>query len=328
MSEEQEVVVIVGPGEILKKARESAKLSIDDIANKIRLKKTLIEDLESDNYDINISLTFIKGYLKLYAKQVSVPEAEIVAAFEGLNTQKKEPAKLQSFSRRFNHQANDDKLMLVTYLIVGVVIALAVVWWFQQSDTGQSLFSEQSIDSSQTSETVSLQPYSDEPVVQVPNVAAGASEPSLTDVGATDEIPEPIESVEQATTESSTDSETNFDQNIVETPDEVATVIEDASATTTAALESAQTSSTTDESQTTATSDAAPVELVFEFLDNCWTNISDATGEDIAYGVKTKGRVMTIAGIPPFVVTLGAPEFVKISYAGEPVDMSFVVLRP
>jgi cytoskeleton protein RodZ len=53
-------------------------------------------------------------------------------------------------------------------------------------------------------------------------------------------------------------------------------------------------------------------------------NLSDATGENIAYGVKVKGRVMPVTGIPPFVVTLGAPEVVKIRYSGEPLDMSFL----
>ena len=75
---------------------------------------------------------------------------------------------------------------------------------------------------------------------------------------------------------------------------------------------------------TTVIETAAPVELIFEFSDDCWMNLADATGENIAYGVKVKGRVMPVTGIPPFVVTLGAPEAVKIRYAGESIDMSFL----
>jgi cytoskeleton protein RodZ len=74
----------------------------------------------------------------------------------------------------------------------------------------------------------------------------------------------------------------------------------------------------------TETETTAPVELIFEFSGDCWMNLTDATGEDIAYGVKVKGRVMPVTGIPPFVVTLGAPEVVKIRYAGERIDMSFL----
>ncbi|WP_158967613.1 RodZ domain-containing protein [Paraglaciecola sp. L3A3] len=306
MSEEQvpdKEVVIIGPGEILRKAREAVNLTPDDIALKIRLKKTLIEELEQDNYDINISLTFIKGYLKLYAKQVNVPEAEIVAAFEALNTQKKEPAKLQSFSRRFNHQANDDKLMLVTYLIVAAVIALAVVWWFQQSETEISLFSENTVTIEQETDNVSLKPYSQ-----------SSSTAELTDVESeisVDELslPPVIEQTEDT---------------ITEQVEAVGSSLEDTQNDNGATV-STELTNTLDPIASQVPVTEAPIELVFEFLDNCWTNISDATGEDIAYGVKTKGRIMTITGIPPFVVTLGAPEVVKISYDGQPVDMSFIV---
>ena len=64
------------------------------------------------------------------------------------------------------------------------------------------------------------------------------------------------------------------------------------------------------------------IELVFEFADDCWMNLTDATGEDIAYGVKKAGRVMKVSGVMPFEVTLGAPDVVKISYDGVMVDMS------
>jgi cytoskeleton protein RodZ len=127
--------VFQGPGQILRQARERAKLSTQDIAEKIKLKRALIEDIEQDNFDINISLTFVRGYLKLYAKQVHVDEREVLKAFEKLSIQKKEPVKLQSFSRKVANQSNDDKLMLVTYLILAAIIALVVIYWFQQSST-------------------------------------------------------------------------------------------------------------------------------------------------------------------------------------------------
>ena len=80
----------------------------------------------------------------------------------------------------------------------------------------------------------------------------------------------------------------------------------------------------TDVIETTVNKTAEPVELIFEFSGDCWMNLADATGENIAYGVKVKGRRMPVTGIPPFVVTLGAPEVVKIRYAGEALDMSFL----
>ena len=65
-----------------------------------------------------------------------------------------------------------------------------------------------------------------------------------------------------------------------------------------------------------------PVALVFNFSADCWVNITDASGEAIAYGIKAAGYEMQVSGLPPFEVTLGAPNVVQISYDGEAVDMS------
>lgn len=292
--EEQQEIQVTGPGQILKSARLTASLSIQDIAKKIHLKSVMIEDIEADKYDSNISLTFIKGYIKLYAKQVSVPESEIMAAFESINIQKKEPAKLQSFSRRVAHQANDDKLMLVTYFILAVVFALVVVWWLQQGEsdntddvtvlpetTYPTVIEEASVNRS--SESLAFE----EPSVSQPSTAINEKS-SITD-----------DSDLQAL---SSESEKVVLNNI---PDQLADV----------AVQQVQSDST--ESQVAET-----VELVFTFSEDCWMNLSDATGENIAYGVKAAGRVMPVSGLPPFVVTLGAPQVVQIQYAGEAVDMS------
>jgi cytoskeleton protein RodZ len=276
IEKEEQQAVIQGPGQILKQARERANLSTQEIADKIKLKKTLIENIEQDNYDINISLTFVRGYLKLYAKHVYVEEVEILKAFESLSTQKKEPVKLQSFSRRVANQANDDKLMLVTYLIVAAVIALVVIWWFQQSSTDATSISStrnrlESVSSDVIEQEVLPFETNDTPDIEILNSTSGdesifTAEPRLVTLEA-----------------------------------ELSDVLD-----------------------TTVTETTSPVELIFEFSGDCWINLSDATGENIAYGVKVKGYVMTQSGIPPFVVTLGAPEVVQIRYAGQPLDMSFL----
>ena len=66
------------------------------------------------------------------------------------------------------------------------------------------------------------------------------------------------------------------------------------------------------------------VELIFSFSGDCWIKITDATGNDIAYGVKKAGRVMPVIGQAPFSVILGAPRSVNVQYDGEPIDISFL----
>lgn len=281
-----------GPGQILRQARERAKLSTQDIADKMKLKRALIENIEQDNFDINISLTFVRGYLKLYAKHVDVGEAEIINAFEKLTTEKKEPVKLQSFSRRVANQANDDKLMLVTYLILAMIIALVVVWWFQQSstdttDSNVSNYSE-TVTQDIIQETIPLEETSTSDAETLQSTQINENEPLSA----------------SAITEDLTSDEQSIRSEVVSTTRDLAVMDKPTEA---AAIDT-----------------AAPVKLIFEFSGDCWMNLADATGENIAYGVKVKGRVMPVTGIPPFVVTLGAPEVVKIRYAGESLDMSFL----
>ena len=303
MIENEEVqqikVVMQGPGQILKEARERVNLSTQDIADKMKLKKALIEDIEQDNYDIDISLTFVRGYLKLYAKHVNVSEEDILGAFESLSTQKKEPVKLQSFSRRVANQANDDKLMLVTYLIVAAVVALVVIWWFQQSSTITSTESNTNTYFQTVTQDINVQEKSTlglETLMSTPTDAVAPPD-DITDINFSTVI-----------------KEQNRDKRSADEQSAFAKTVDDKSISP----EQAEITSNIENEPDT------PVELIFEFSGDCWMNLSDATGENIAYGVKVKGRVMPVTGIPPFVVTLGAPEVVKISYAGESLNMSFL----
>ena len=306
--QQQQKVVIQGPGQILKEARERADLSTKDIADKMKLKKSLIEDIEQDNYDIKISLTFIRGYLKLYAKHVRVEESVVLKAYESLSTQKKEPVKLQSFSRRIANQANDDKLMLVTYLIVAAVIALVVIWWFQQSSTDTT---------------------TDSNVNRYPEAATE----ELTQNVVAQDVP-PLEEVLSSDAETlitgAADENVSIDDPVAVVPKVVVQPIIEQHSIDNQSIAQEMLDNTNnlpilaDVIETTVTDTAAPVELIFEFSGDCWMNLADATGENIAFGVKVKGRVMPVTGIPPFVVTLGAPEVVNIRYAGESIDMSFL----
>ncbi|GAA0857059.1 RodZ domain-containing protein [Aliiglaciecola litoralis] len=285
MTEEQQQAVpsnSPGPGQILKLAREKMGLTVADIAGKLHLKVINIEAIEADNYDPKVSLTFTKGYLKLYAKQVHVPENVVLEAFALHHVEEKEPAKLQSFSKRVAKQANDDRLMLLTYLIVAVLLALVVIWWFQQ-------------DSSEPAA-----------VIETPSIQ---SQPSENIPEATPRNPTPDDLIVSAQREAELAAQQ--DDLASQLPDDASQDIE-SQANSLDEL-SAQ-SALTDEGQT--------IDLVFEFANNCWMKLTDSTGEDIAYGEKKAGRVMSVSGVAPFEVTLCSPGVVKISYDGVLVDMS------
>ncbi|MCC2614955.1 DUF4115 domain-containing protein [Aestuariibacter halophilus] len=324
MSEDQQESVQEapqGPGPQLKAARITAGLSEAEVADKLRLKVTSIVALENDQIDERISLTFTRGYLKLYARLVNLPESDVLETFDRFHTHSKEPAKLQSFSRRVAKQASDDRLMMVTYLIVALVIALVVVWWFQQSgsDDGDStLLSEPASSSVSTAANR-----------QADNPPATTRDSSADNRDNAAEQSEP-DTQTQSTLEQVviTPTERNDEVPVSEEPQPATDTGASAQLSTQQAMtddvssEDINSEDTGSPTAVVSMPDAAPVELVFEFSGDCWMNLVDATGEAIAYGVKAKGRVMPVTGIPPFEVTLGAPGVVEISYNGEAVDMS------
>jgi len=61
--------------------------------------------------------------------------------------------------------------------------------------------------------------------------------------------------------------------------------------------------------------DAAGIRL--SFSGDCWTEVSDATGERLFYDLGAAGRVVSLSGEPPFRVILGDAENVSISVNGQ-----------
>lgn len=284
----------MSPGQSLREAREASGLSQQALADKIFLKITVIQQLEADDVNPQTSMTFTKGYIRLYAKHVGLDPEPLLIEFDRLYSVDKPPQKLQSFSRRVSTEANDHRWMMVTYVILAVVIALVVVWWYQQPSNTE-------VTTNAASNTFLPEPETTNPnVLSQPRSAEGSADTQLDkpiDLGDStpaSQAPAPLE---------------------VETE----TVLNDLTESVEGLL---QTESQPDTSDPQTIVDT--VQLEFTFADDCWVNIVDASGEAIAYGVKVKGRVMPISGIPPFAVTLGAPQVVSISYAGEAVDLSAI----
>ena len=122
-----------GPGQLLRNAREQLGWTREQVASRIHLRLTLIAAIESDTYDKHTSHTFIRGYLRTYAKLVGIPDETILAAYDKLGLTPPDNIDMQSFSRRSRQQANDSRLKVVTWLVILVLIALSVAWWWQST---------------------------------------------------------------------------------------------------------------------------------------------------------------------------------------------------
>lgn len=307
------------PGTMLKARRETLGLSQQDIADKLFLKVKQINELESDVVDENSSVTFTKGYVRNYAKQLGMNSHDVIEAFERFHNQTSVPSseKLQSFSKRVAKQTHDDRWMMVTYVILLLIIAGVVVWWYQQPND----------------DAVSELPLNEAVKREAANTPISSRDKTLNNSQEGNEFSQTNEELNSASNDvaladsnrganeqdSGFTQDGSLDSGAISAPD---TAVNDSNNLT--ALVNAVDSDNEPQSDIALNTqnDAAPISMVFTFEDDCWVNIKDASGEAIAYGVKQKGRVMEIQGVPPVEVTLGAPDNVRISVNGDAVDIS------
>ncbi|WP_133538629.1 RodZ domain-containing protein [Idiomarina aquatica] len=352
---EQQKEPVKGPGQLLKEAREAKNLTPRDVADRLRLRLQIIELLEADDYESFSTPTFIKGYLRSYAKLLDANEDEVFAAYKKLGIKEPDTTAMQSFSRRVKHQENDNRLMLITYAVIIVVIGL-VIWWWQDSDIS---FNDISSDVQQAVQEESMQPTASpeqnepdqvlesEVSAEDTSTSLTASDPSapvdeqeppqtVTDTESADTVlaevnsssPDQSEAEPESTADAAEQPQTVT--NDADNDSELSDVNSDANNDTSA--ESAtepvadnDTQAATGDTETTAQSEQTEqlqASLVFEFSEECWVKVDDATGETQAVGIKAAGYTMPVPGEAPFSVTICKPEAVTISYQGQTLDLS------
>lgn len=114
-------------GDQLRQRREEQCLTLDEVANHLRLKKELIEAIEKGNCE-KIQPTYLIGYLRSYAKLLAMTDAEI---FQALNfSHKNESMKgWKIFHTQKQVSASDKVIQWITLSIISVLILLVTLWW-------------------------------------------------------------------------------------------------------------------------------------------------------------------------------------------------------
>ncbi|WP_323951727.1 RodZ domain-containing protein [Aeromonas caviae] len=275
-----------GPGQLLRNAREQLGWTREQVASRIHLRLTLIAAIEADTYDKHTSHTFIRGYLRAYAKLVGIPEENILAAYEKLGLTPPDNIDMQSFSRRSRQQANDSRLKVVTWLVILVLIGLSVAWWWQS--TARRSAGDDALAATEMSATVNTPEANVAPAVEVAEpVLPAASDAVSTQVvvsGATATLP------------------------VVATDASAAVPTDVSGAVSTA--------------ESTTTEPAKAPQLKMSFTADCWLDVKDANGKTLFSGLKKANDELVLEGPEPLRFIIGAPMAVNLEYQGKSFDMS------
>lgn len=286
VTELSEDMEMVSPGAMLREARKLLSLSQEHIASKLNFKVSLVKDIEEDTYDPAIPATFNRGYLANYAKLVEIDVVDVLASYDALDAATIQRSEMLSFSKGTTKQAEQSRVMWISYLIVAIFIGLTVVWWLQEN--------------SQQESSGTVVPPAASVVKKIESTPVADSNSEQAKANAKETIESDIrakQSNENEPVSISPIAKGTSSNELVDSPE-------------TLLSESLQ---------------APPPVLstaVFTFKGDCWVNIFDAKGERIAWGVKKAGYVMPIQGEAPLKITVGKPELTSITFNDEPVDMS------
>ena len=300
----------IGPGDRLQAARTEQGLSIEDVANRMHLSVNILESIEENNFDEITAPIFVKGYLRAYARIVSLSEEEMIQQYIEFYSDEDPPINSTSNTSP-EISADDARVKWTTYIVILVLGGLLAAWWW---NTNQDRSDAVSLDVEQ-SKVSNAEPAVDNALViqEQPEIVA-ASESSVESpvAPATESVVEP--DVEAIPVETIVSSEAEVELPVaagepVET--EITPVVAENQ------FSNAEIAATVSRS---APSGADIIELTVHA--DTWADIKDAGGHRLAYDLIRADSELTLTGQAPFSVFFGNGHGVEMAYNGVEVDVS------
>jgi cytoskeleton protein RodZ len=295
----------------LRNAREQLGLSQQAVAERLCLKVSTVRDIEEDKAPADLASTFLRGYIRSYAKLVHIPEEELLPMMEKqAPVRAAKVAPMQTFSLGKRRKKRDGWLMSFTWLVLFVVVGLTGAWWWQNHKAQQEEITTMADQSS-----AELNQSGNDNAQSVPLSTEGAATSSEPQTAATDTPATDAAQTPEATASAGSAPQTQ-DPNAVVSPSQANVD------TAPAATANDNAASLPTDPAGTAAPAADPNALVMNFSADCWLEVTDATGKKLFSGLQRKDGTLNLTGQAPYKLKIGAPAAVQIQYQGKPVDLS------
>ncbi|MBA0216843.1 cytoskeleton protein RodZ [Pectobacterium brasiliense] len=296
------------PGERLREARERLGLTQQAIAERLCLKITTVRDIEDGTTPADLAPTFLRGYIRSYAKLVHLPEDELLPSVNKQAIPKTiSVSPMQSFSLKKSRKKRDGWLMTITWLVVLVVLGLTGAWWWQNHQAQQA-------------EINSMVDHASAMQVQtegqsVPLMDNSAPQETATPDSATALASTPVDLSATGLAAPSTPSSASIPS---PAPSSQSPSHANAAQPAGDVLLGAGAAGTVAETNSAPAAHA----LVLTFTADCWLEVTDASGKKLFSGIQRNGGTLNLDGQSPYKLKIGAPAAVQIQFQGKPVDLS------
>lgn len=311
-------------GQLLAQQREKLGLTVEECANTLKLSVTKIKALESGDSQPFLSETFIRGYLKSYAKLLNLSEEEVI---EGYQSQQANYACATALEQSADETATSK--WWLPYLIGAIIICL----WFVVSShldaqkKTTTVLPEEATALQQgivnTPNTVDTERSENIVPVVEENAVSGVSH--STDEGViinTDEPSQlpvldgvslvPSEAVELEADGDATEEEiiAPVETNAILEGVEVEELLPEDPSVINELVESVGDTASVDDDQ-----------LFFTFAEDCWVEVVDADNVTIVSSLRFEDTQLLVRGKAPFFVILGNISGTTLHFNDEPVAL-------
>ncbi len=307
----------IGPGDRLQAARIENGMSIEDVAARMHLSVGILKAIEENNFDDITAPIFVKGYLRSYARIVSLGEDEMIHQY--LNYYSDEDPPISPTSHLPPELSPDDaRIKWTTFLVVVGLLGFLTFWWWNQYQAKPDVVS---LDTEQTDSMQLAEATSDTVIVE--NQVAGdasvvgeidvsllaADEPAVADPVVETKTQEPV-NLEQAEPEISDLAQEEMFQEMIQ--EEVA--------------QAQEVGATNLEALAREVSRIAPMggteQLDIVIHADTWVDIKDANGHQLVYELLRADQEVNLIGSAPFSVFLGNAHGVNLIFNNETIDIS------
>ncbi len=285
-NEEQEASGPVG-GERLRAAREEQQVSILEIGKELHLDEQKVRALEDNQFESLGAPVFAKGHLRKYAQLVGLDEREVLGDYHELTRSAGMPPVVGK-RKRVTSELSPGPWIIV---VLALIVAAFAYWWFT---SGRELTSGSSL-------APPIEPAAfDAPAGDVADDPAPAPMDSPATDGGSEEEPAPADTDDADDTNDTDDA---------------------------APAESAVPEPSTAEAADIAPATSPPAEpgqvtLSLAFTEDCWTEVSDSSGDRLFFNLGRAGSSVTVSGTPPLSVLLGSADGVTVTVDGRDYPIS------